>query len=73
LQDFFEAIESLPLLVELKLKDFSAEDLDYGFDFIRNHETLTKFTLHVAHGRLNANVPVALALASAKQGNVILG
>jgi hypothetical protein len=57
LQEFFEAIESLPLLVELKLIGFAAEDLDYGFvDFVRNHETLTKFTLHVAHGRLNANI-----------------
>ena len=64
LQEFFEAIESLPSLVELKLKDFAAEDLDYGFvDLITNHETLTKFTLHVAYGRLDANVPVALASA----------
>jgi hypothetical protein len=64
LQEFFEAIESLPLLVELKLIGFAAEDLDYGFvDFVRNHETLTKFTLHVAYRRLNTNIPVALASA----------
>ena len=66
LQEFFEAIASLPSLVELKLKDFAAEDLDnYGFvNLMTNHKTLTKFTLHVAYGRLDANVPVALASAA---------